>query len=660
MTSSAVGARWVGHPLLALPVPRHLDAFVRFTMWNSITHGFDPLPAGIDVVMMHAVTGFDVPLLTASTDANGTATFHIPLLTPEAPNLYFRVMTGGVSFGAFGHTQAPPPYWSTEGWRSADVGGSTPGLSTDFAGSLFGTPTHPIEFEIGVALFIQLKFESTSEPGTNLKLLPNTKVRMLAGDAPITLEDHTDSDGIVEYFSYDIKPGSSITLKIPMVAEPGGATFPHIGPVFVSYFHQPLAAPIEAVIPPSTSRLASINRTSFGRYGAANPHRVVVPAAGAEMICSAVTALKNLTELNGLIHHAVGAQWTDFANSHINLSFYNTGLSWPLNVINLSDDYAKMRPEQFHEASHQFLWAWGNYTGRGLFADYCAGLIQSLVGPMSANPNVNHSWAWRSNPEQALLEGWATAFQLMAEAHTVELQNSGPSIVLRFDSYRSVISTPPSLIASAAAIPRSQLVANWGESVEGVFGAVLFNLFKEYVLTTPGIGPPPPTTDSLIPPTDDGDITKHPHLAWLKGTSPDDLLAKQRFWNVFVAPALALASNANPTASDFIDQLKIKNSNDWVQFFVPIMKRFHVGGPSMTAWIPASLPPTGGTVTIVGTRFLGGATQVFFGSTAAQITSLAAQGLTCIAPSGTAGAKVDLKLVTTDGEHIIPNAITYS
>jgi hypothetical protein len=666
MTSNALGTRWAGHPLLTLPVPRHLDAWVKFTMWNKDSRAFEKLPAGQDVTMMDGST----PLHQQPLDANGTATFHIPVLTPDAPDLSFTIDLAGIPPSDFGHA-ALPPNWSTKGWRSA--GGTSAGHYPDFAGNLIGASANPVEFQVGVAIFMLFEFDSTSEPGQKLRLLPNAPVKMRAkktGATAVEIDAAVDSDGVVEFFSFDILPGASIAFSIPMRIHAVSGHFPYIGPIFVSHFTSAIPHTIEFDVPASVSTLAGNDLTTIGLPGGpAQAKSLQTFADGNQDICAAVTVMKNITELNGLIHHTAGADWTDFANCHVNLGFFkDSGISWPVGSINLSTTFTKIRHDQLHEAAHQLLWKWANYTTASIAGEYCLGLIQSLFTPaISSNARMNHALWWVINPENALLEGWATIFEFITGYSAVSL-NVVPTearLVLEWtrnsvveSGYYKIakpISHWPGSTAQAIISPL-ELQADWGESCEGMFAGAMFNLFKKYVLQTPNLALP-----SLIPPTVDGDITQHPHLAWLTGTTSADQDARDRFVNVFVEPAKAIAGISNRTVVDFIDKLKIINANDWDAHFVPIMKHFHMGGPRMTSVSPKIVASAGNTtVTIQGTRIISGpATKVFFGGIPATGLSIGTNGLTCVAPSATAGAIVDLKLVTADGEHVDPLAITY-
>lgn len=667
MTSSPLGTRWADHPLLALPVPRHLDAWVKFTMWNKTSRVFEKLPAGQIVKMMDGGT----PLHQQPLDANGIATFHIPVLTPEAPDLSFTIDLAGVPPGDFGHA-ALPPNWSTKGWRSAS--GTSAGDFPDFAGSLIGTSANPVEFQIGVAIFMLFEFDSTSEPGTTLRLLPNAQVTMRAKKkdaAAVVIDAAVGSDGVVEFFSFDILPGASIGFKIPMRIEAVPGHFPYIGPIFVSHFSSAVPHTIDFDVPADVSALAGNDLTVIGLPGGpANAKSLHTFASSSHDICAAVTVMKNITELNGLIHHTAGSDWPDFANCHVNLGFFkDSGISWPVGSINLSTTFTKIRHDQVHEASHQLLWKWANYSTASIAGEYCLGLIQSIFNPaISSNARMNHAIWWVINPENALLEGWATIFEFITGYSAISLNvvSTEARLVLEWtrnsvlESGYYKIAKPTSHFPGSSAqaiIPPAELQADWGESCEGVFAGAMFNLFKAYVLQNPNLALP-----SLIPPTIDGDITQHPHLAWLTGTSSGDQDARDRFVSVFVKPAKAIAAIPNRTVADFIDKLKIINATDWDAHFVPIMKHFHMGGPRMTSVSPKIVASAGTTtVTIHGTRILSDpATKVFFGGVPATSLSIGTNSLTCTAPPGTAGASVDLKLVTADGEHVDPLAITYS
>jgi hypothetical protein len=653
MTSNAAGLRWVGHPLLgAFAAEGQLTAYVRFTIWDTGSSQFVPLPAGIDVSLMDSS-----PLLsndtiaTVQTDANGVANFNIVNMTPLFPDMYFAVKTSQIQT-PFAGQQTFPAEWSTKGWRSKD--GMESGYKQHFSGTKFGTSAQPIEFEVGVCLFFKIQFESTTS-GKPLDLLANTHVKLIAHKVALvslvtTLEADVDSSGKVEFFSFDIPAGFAASLKLSALNDSTGKGFPFLSGPFVSDFHPlGLPVPLEFTLDSVTTTISNVDTTSLGSQG--NPHVILLAAALAPKFCAAFTSLTHLAELNALIHYTALADWQDFAVHHINIDApLLGGMSWPLLVINLPSDFNRWRAGQMHEFSHQLLWKWGNYSSIGLVEEYFPGQAY-----------MDHEENQLFNPEHALMEGWATIFQYLASANKVVVRKdaSGASITIGSGS-DSVVDSGKN------AIPSAQLNTNWGESVEGVFAAAMHDLFRSYIMPPWSL----PSSGPVIPATTNGDITQFAHLGWLTENSQAASDARNRFKKIFVEPAKALANLNNPTTTDFLDAIRNINAPDW-NTIRPILQNYFLAFPQIEridfqnaqtpSPLPLQIPSSGATIVVFGRHFvLGTGTEVRIDGALVPWSMQNSGQITCQAlprPAGTVSSVIIVML--PDGDDILIDCINY-
>jgi hypothetical protein len=665
MASNSLGDRWVGHPLLAaFTGQRPLSAYVRFSLWDEQASKFQNLPQGIDVSLVDNSPLFSTTTVdTVQTDANGVAHFSIANLSPQFPDLFFLVDTSALPSG-FAHHAAFPAEWSTKGWRSSD--GKTPGYHEKFAGTTFGSSTDPIEFEIGVVLFITIQVENTTDPGSFIFLLPETPVSLHAGgifQSTVDLSTKSDDHGIAHFFSFDIEPGSNIDITIYATNNAGSNKFPFLQGVYVDDWPGIPSTTWSYFISSTLANLTNLDKTSTGSATAG--WVVKLTAQVSAHTCAAFTFLQNLTELNCLLHYSVPG-WQDYLGGRINMrALLAGGLSLPstslpeAGSINLPKDFDDWREGQFHEFAHQILWILGNLSLADIAYSYCLG-----SGVMS------HSWHARYNTHHALLEGWAEAFAYIFNLEYFTVTKQSGKFFLKFKRnyvYKGTLISLPtsSYVTDSNEIEFASGVLdqerNWGESVEGMFAAGLLYVFRKHVMKNFSSGSP------AIPPAPGGDIRTHPSLAWLTSTAPSGIQTRERFRRTFVAPALAMANRPSPTTTAFIDAMRVANMppdgsvSDWNEIR-DILQDFYLAKPEIVIISPAQIGASGGTtVQIQGYHFATGAsTEIFFGVNKATITSLSNGIITCIAPAGSAGTTVDLKLTSDDGSDLKPNAITYS
>lgn len=655
MSSNSPGTRWIGHPLLgAFAANRQLTVYVRFKMWDTVDKKFEYLPPGIDVSLVDGSPLFsNQTLATVQTDAAGIANFNIVNLTPQFPDMCFVVNTAQITL-PFAHHPALPPEWSTKGWRSSN--GLEFGYKEQFSGTTFGTSASPIEFEIGVFFFLNIRVESTSEPGAGgyMNLLPHTVVTLNADTflSSITLTEKVDDLGIARFYSFFIEPESDITLELEARNDSTGSGFPFLQNVFVDDWLGVTSSALTFSVGTAQTRLAANDRTAIGKDNGnlLDAHAIKLTEMNNGELCAAFTSLKNLAELNCLLHYAVGSpDWNDYSGQHINIGFVaSVGMSWPTNVINLPPSYYKRRDDQIHEFSHQLLWKWGNYLSLGIFSEYC---------PILGDATGDHFWDRLVNPEHALLEGWATIFELLASKNKVEVSKDALGGKLTVYPYYSLphFSLPIKDI-NKVVIPSSELTTNWGESVEGVFAAAMFNLFCQYVLLPPWTRP---ASGPIIPATATGDITQLAHFGWLKASGQDALGVRKRFKDIFVEPAKALSNLNNPTTSDFIDAIRGLNPADW-DTIRPILQNHFLAFPQIEDVEPAVISSAGGLIDIIGRHFIPDpSTKLYVDAELVPSTIQSSRKITCLAPARAAGSIVSVMLQSPDGDDILVDGLKY-
>ncbi|MEA3012204.1 MAG: hypothetical protein QOD42_749 [Sphingomonadales bacterium] len=663
MTSSVAGARWDPHPLVAgLPaVPRHLDSCLKFWMWNQQDNKFEPMPANIDVSIVNDAN--DQPILTVPTDTNGIAHFNIPNLVPEFPDVYFVVKTSDLPANFAKQASSIPAKWSTKGWRSRD--GAEAGLQKAFALSTFGTSAKPIEFEIGVRLHVTPRMVSTTT-GSWISPLPGAKVEFRARKGltlPVSVDAEVDNSGFCRLFSFDIKPGSSIELHLVAEHNSTSGQFPFLRNITVdekvlvnNVLLQP-TMPLKFKVNKESVGLIDIDSTSIGYSvsGAVDSHVVSIIWLVDERLCAAFTYLHNLTEINCLWHHIMTSNWDDYHNAIVNMrALLLGGLSLPGGLVNFPRSFERVRGDQAHEFSHQILYKLANLSLADIVGEYCFG-----------HAKMNHRLNRMSNPVSAFLEGWAEGFGNIFGAHTIgytkeygkfkldmrmaELDDDGTSFDVGVYNFVLDSSKNPFPAGALDDMP------NWGESVEAMVGGALYELFRDYVM--PQGGNPFPTP--LVPEAPQGDISKHPHLAWLTGQTAADLAARERFRRVFVYPAQALAGPSDPSMTDFIEKMRSSAAGDWPQM-LPILQKFFTAFPEVEKVAPAQISTAGGAVTLTGRHFIAGA-QVYIDSDDVTSTAIVvdAKTITCTAPAGSAGTKVDAKVATAEGEDVLHGALQY-
>jgi len=670
MSSNVGQIRWTGHPLLsAFPAQRQLSAYVRFKIWDTRNQNFVHLPAGIDVTLVDYSILTDTPIAIVQTDAAGIANFNIANLTPQFPDMYFLVNTSQVSVPFAGHN-ALPMKWSTKGWRSSD--GLELGYKEKFAGTTFGTSAQPIEFEIGVAAFLRVRVESTTETGKYMNLLPYMGLTLNAGglfNPVISFEATVDDSGVAHFFSFDIAPGSDLTVVLKAEVKSPSGVFPLLPDAYADDWPGTPSTVWTYLVGKEVTALPSNDKTSLGSLS--SPFEIRFPASISKETCAAFTCLKNLTELNMFIHYASPGDFDDYAGQKINLhaTLLLGGLSWPVDTVNLPSSFDTYRSGQFHEFSHQLLWAFANYSKSAIAYSY-------FTLPGSGGGVLDHFWNRYLNSEHALLEGWATLFEFFArtDAVSVSMRPSGGKLTVAgygsldiVDARTLLPSVIAQIIANPVAMPANQLDKNWGEQVEGVFAAALFNLFVRYVAQPWAI----PPSGKIIPATLDGDITKIEHLKWLTDQSAEAQLVRTRFQDTIVRPAQALSSFNAPSSSrpatttDFFDAIRGLNPVDW-DVIRPILQDCFVAFPQVERMSPnivtgiASSTGTGVLVHVLGRHFVNHpTTKLFIDAEQVPVIWQNSGDMSCLAPPRPAGTIADVRLESLDGDDILEGGLKY-
>jgi hypothetical protein len=684
MPSSPVGARWLGHPLVNVFLgQRTLSAHVKFVMWDLLAipvPAFTPLPANISVDLVHDGSSATI-IDKQKTDTDGTAAFAIPVLSPEFPNMFFVVHTQDLPIGHGGHA-AIPATWSTKGWKSSD--GKTLGYNPGFKGTSFGTAAKPIEFDIGLLILMQIKVESTSEPGTTLVMLPNTPVTLHVDSPtmpPTSINKTVDAKGDVQLHSFDIAAGSSVAITLSGKNDTTDGNFPFLKNVETYEYGIPIVT--SYTLSPSLTGLVALDSTTIGR-GSSGPHTITIYSTTDSRICGAMTVLKNLTELNSLIHYAAPLDCDDYQGKFVNLgSPLFGGLSFPDGSISLPTSFERDREGQIHEFTHQLLWRWGNFSSVSVALDYCFG-----KGVM------NHEWTDLTNTHHALLEGYPEAFAYIFEAEDIKLKRVADQYEVSYlydgnkDGYKIpvrkavVAKLSTSILTLLGIFPSETPIAanvldadlNWGENVEGLFGAALCHLFREYVIPagTPG------WNSRILPTILSGEITGLPQLYWLTASDAGSNAARQRFQNIFVNPAKALSGWDNPTTTLFVDAMRAWNLPDW-PIILAILKTYFIGSPQLKAVYlagdpaplgaeglfgfqhqPTDIPAAGGPIEIIGRHLpFDFDTEILIGGTLIPFTIVNPSKITCVAPARPPGTLRTIRLFSPEGNDTLPDALRY-
>jgi hypothetical protein len=258
-----------------------------------------------------------------------------------------------------------------------------------------------------------------------------------------------------------------------------------------------------------------------------------------------------------------------------------------------------------HETSHQVMWKEASYT------TWSIGLSALQI---HEGLYLTHAANLLSNPEHALIEGWAE----YVEALFMRTSPFGLGTIDDGSTSGTTLDSSPNL----------------GESVEAAFANALWQITRDLV-----IAPLPIPAGSAVPEAWDGDV---------KVTAPwiTDAGAQQRWRSMILEPLQAM-STPPKTTTRFVDEMRSRNGADWHK----IRKRLQdwnlaIEKPTVTSVTPSTGPQGGGTaITIAGDDFVEGCDVEIGGNAATAVVVVNSTTITAVTPVGGVGA-FDVEVIT--------------
>jgi hypothetical protein len=579
--------------------------FLQFEVFNLTTRTFEPLPAGIDVDLMDQDPLRNDLIATRPTQAGGRVVFNLPDLSASGetnPDIFFLVHTNGRTHA--GNTL--PDTWSTTGWKATD---GTPGLQRRFSGTSMGTPSAPIVFRVGLdfhARFTYLNPLPSSHDEPAAKGLP-VQVQSGAIGAPPRATVQTDAQGEVHGLLFNVSAGDDFSFTVDFEMTDASFNLPRAQVNSPSGWNTVLADADVKVI-------ANNDRTSIG-----TPTSPEIFRATIEERAHSFFMLKVLREWSIFMFKLTGGAWTgvtDLLMFNTPLVPFGRSVSFPRGQIHMfSGDH--FRPDKVaHELTHAVMWKEADFGN----------LILAYEG-LFGNIALFHNFRLKSNPQQALIDGWA---EFIGEA-TFGTRGTPPFAVT------TVVDS------SGTSLPLGPPPLNRGESVEGAFANGLWAIFQNHVVTLP--------RDAHVPDSPNGNILATAAAAYL-----NDNAVRDRFLRMIYRPLQDLRPLARPDSVDMIEKIKNRNLGDWHKL-LPEFQAFNLAMviPTITPPIsPVGGPLAGGTlITITGTDFTLNRTLVKIGANfATAVTVTSSTSLTARTPPGTLGP-ADV-IVTTDAGDSAP------
>ena len=667
------GPQWHDHPLITgvsnIPVP--VNIYLQFEMWNESSHAHEPLPPGVAVDLMDWDPGVNDKLITELTDANGRVHFSTSLealdtLDPDdaETDLFFLVHTNGLTCA--GHTLSVD--WSTKGWLAAD---GSPGYYDNFTGSQIGEAATPLVFRIGFDFHVSLSYEDGSQTGTVTIANGSTTVKgtstkwksyltgmrlKVNGDSteyPILQVNEATQEitlgqayagGTGSNSTYTVRSkileGMPVTLMVNGHAGQflttdnsgnlSGVVFDIMGEDTV-FFHPSFEIEDSLINLPKAKiggfgsfhfeteylHLPDNQITSLGAFGSPYDFCHTDPD-----LCAGFYMLKVLKELSTFLFNLTQGEWTGVFGLQLFLtSAVNHPYSWPVGEVNIPSSDHFDRSTIIHEVSHQVMWKKVNATTLGI-------AYQGTFGDLI----LNHRSDLLSNPEHALIEGWAEFVEAIFEGRYTPPYSVNSLVDKVKNPY--VLGPPP---------------RNRGESVEGAFANGLWEIFRSQVHA--GV-----TANAHVPESADGDVTSQ--AAWIKNAT-----VQQRFLDMIWNPLKDLTTRLQPESTHMIEAIKTRNLSLW-HLLQAKLQAFNMAMdiPSITSISPSSGPKTGGqTITVTGTDFVVGMTVEIGGSPVTNIVS-SSTSLTAITPVGGAAGPVDVIIIMIDpqgGSSTLSQGYTY-
>lgn len=602
-------ARWAGHPLISavsgisLPV----NIYAKFEVWNATSRGYTPLPRGVRVSLMDydPVTPND-ELGVRETDDDGRVHFHysnlaaLEAIDEATPDIFFLVHTNGIRHA--GHTL--PHEWSTKGWR--DIYGN-PGYFEEYDGRQLGNEDSPLIYRVGLDVHLKLEYrDETQRPPVNAPAPPKIPVSLIITPGVLNRGNFfTDGGGEIHAVIFDIEPGVSIYFEVRFqMTDPAI----HLPLVFVS------GTGWETNYQDADTRTyPDWDRTTIGTYNSSR--RAIDPdvlRATAENRNVALYFLKIVREWSTFLFHITGGAWAGVARLDMGLGSPTRSYSWPVGSVNIHPDDFWDRQTIIHELSHQIMWQEANYSSLGIAVDFVTGRYHHAHAP-----------AVVTNPETALIEGWADF------------------IAGIFERSR----TPPSDLTGVSLGPAPATV---GEVVEGAFTNGLWQIFQNLVVTS-SISPDPrisATTNGIIPSS----------VVWFR-----DPNVRDRFLSMIWRPLQDMRPHSNPTTSLMINAIRLRNLARWHELLAELQMHFlNAVAPAVTSINPATGPAGAEQdVTISGGAFAAGASLTVDGVPAIRCDVTDSSTISARIPRGTTGP-ADVVVTTRAGSGRLARGYTYS
>jgi hypothetical protein len=586
-----------------------ISIFLRFEVWDTNTLAFVPLPAGVDIeIIEHRTLLPNVSLATGQTDTLGQVFFNQATLGQGTPDILFQADTNS---RAHAHTTLPP-VWSTKGWKATD---GSPGFIPNYNGSPIGTPpSSPRVFRVGLDFHARFTYlnpiKAVDEPAA--KGIPVDVQSGSVGALPKATV-LTNDEGEVHGLLFNIDSGEDFSFSVSFEMTDASFNLPR--------------ASVN-----SPSGWNTLLNDADGKFFANNDRTSIGTQTGPEIFRATLEdrahsffMLKVLREWSIFFFQMTGGAWTGvqgFLLFNTVIPLATASFSFPVGQIHMHPN-AHFRPDKVaHELTHQVMWKEADFGSLILFYE---GGFGNLV--------LRHKFNLLSNPEHALIEGWAQLAEAIFSTRGTPPYAVNP--VVDFDGNTSPLGPPP---------------ANQGESVEGAFANALWAIFQNQVVTLP--------TNGHVPDTPNGNIMASAAAAYLRNPGVRD-----RYLSMIFRPLQDLKPLNRPTTADMIARIKSRNAAVWHKLHAEFQAfNLAMDTPTITSVTPPGGNPSGGnTVTVTGTEFTSTNTTVTFGGAPATSVVVASHtSLSAVTPAHAVGL-VDVIVSTLAGASAsVPGGFRYA
>lgn len=617
-----------------------VNIFIKFEIWNLTSKKFESLPDGIDVDVMDYDPTFINPddrLATHKTDKDGRVHFGLPNFEEsgeQAPDLYFLIhpRSGSKTYSGYNLDNLPDE-WSTKGWKATD---GSPGYFENYNNTPLGTQTKPLTYRIGMDIHVKLQYLDESKLPAQYAIAPKgIPVSLHTGIHGSKIRQmYTESSGETHGVVFDVSGGDSITIRVRFELQEDNTINMKIAKIWWLVAWDTFE---------NDNQMTSIGTQSAPKLLNADPDDRNMNAA--------LYFLKNYRELSSFLYHITGGAWAGFKEltfyrSTIGTWFSSTPHSWPIGSViippksDIKDKNGNIvrtiywhwkRGTIIHEITHQIMWQEVNYSTLGIAYEAIAG--QYYMG---------HRQDFFANTEHALIEGWAEFLEGVFMGGNFTNVNQPPWNVAQVIDEIPTINNPNP--------PTRPLTNSDGESVEGAFANGLWCIFQNCVL---GSG------DAHVPESINGDIMTTPAGTWLG--KPD---VKSRFLSIIWQPMLDLKPMNNPTTTDMIRNIYLRNRSQWGQIQIELNKYNMAMSPLLSSIFPVSGSATGNqSFTLRGSNFVSDIQVSFIQATtgprlAIDIKVVNQTTITGKTPAGVVGP-ADVSITAFTGTDKLPAGYAY-